>query len=155
MKSTPRPFVVSAAEFLGARRCQGSSTSPSATTAGSRPRCSAPTLSRSPDRHGSRSPTRRSPPGSGFGGEDAYPELLEKAAVLIEHLARSHPLPDGNKRAAFLSLERFLAANRRPILDADPDVDVPMVERVAAGEASLPEIVAWIESRTSAPPTSP
>ena len=88
-------------------------------------------------------------PGLGFGGEDAYPGLLEKAAVLIEHLARNHPLPDGNKRAAFLSLERFLAANGRPILDEDPDTDVPMVERIAAGKATVREIVAWIESRTA------
>ena len=36
-------------------------------------------------------------PHSGFGAEDAYPELIEKAAALIEHLARNHPLPDGNK----------------------------------------------------------
>jgi death-on-curing protein len=41
-----------------------------------------------------------SPP-AGFGDHDAYPTLLEKAAVLPEHLAGNHPLPDGNKRAAF------------------------------------------------------
>jgi death on curing protein len=88
-------------------------------------------------------------PRAGFGGEDAYPGLLEKAAVLVEHLARNHPLPDGNKRCAFLALERFLAANGLPILDADPDVDVPMVERIAAGEASTDEIVEWLEARTA------
>ena len=49
-------------------------------------------------------------PRSGFGDEDAYPTLIEKAAALIEHLARNHPLPDGNKRCAFLAAERFLAA---------------------------------------------
>jgi prophage maintenance system killer protein len=47
---------------------------------------------------------------------------------LIERLARNHPLPDGNKRAAFLSMERFLAANSHPLVDADPDIDVPMVD---------------------------
>jgi death on curing protein len=90
-----------------------------------------------------------SAPGGGFGGQDAYPGLLEKAAVLIEHLARNHPLPDGNKRCAFLSLERFLAANGRPIVDADPDTDVPMVERIAAGETTMSETVGWIEARTT------
>jgi death-on-curing protein len=89
-------------------------------------------------------------PGVGFGGEDAYPDLLEKAAVLVEHLARNHPLPDGNKRCAFLALERFLAANGRPIADADPDTDVPMVERIAAGEATREEALAWL-GRRSAP----
>jgi death-on-curing protein len=93
-----------------------------------------------------------SSPSGGFGGQDAYPGLLEKAAVLIEHLARNHPLPDGNKRCAFLSVERFLAANGRPIGNADPDVDVPMVERIAAGEATMPEIVDWLEARSAPSP---
>jgi death on curing protein len=30
-----------------------------------------------------------------FGGLEAYPTLMEQAAVLLEHLARNHPLPDG------------------------------------------------------------
>ena len=30
-------------------------------------------------------------PRAGFGGEDAYPGLAEKAAVLCWHLARNHP----------------------------------------------------------------
>jgi death on curing protein len=87
-------------------------------------------------------------PRVGFGEEDAYPSLLEKAAVLIEHLARNHPLPDGNKRAAFLSVWLFMEVNERPFKGEDPDTDVPMVERIAAGEAPLPEIVEWLEART-------
>jgi hypothetical protein len=34
------------------------------------------------------------------------------------------------------SVERFLAVNGRPIQNADPDVDVPMIERTAAGDAT-------------------
>lgn len=89
-------------------------------------------------------------PRAGFGDHEAYPTLLEKAAVLIEHLARNHPLPDGNKRCAFLALERFLAANGQPIRETDPDVDVPMVERIASGEATPAEIVTWLQLRTAA-----
>jgi death-on-curing protein len=88
-------------------------------------------------------------PRAGFGEQDAYPSLIEKAAVLVEHLARNHPLPDGNKRCAFLAAERFLAGNGRPIADADPDTDVPMVERIAAGEATHEEIVIWLRRRTA------
>jgi death-on-curing protein len=87
-------------------------------------------------------------PRAGFGDYEAYPTLIEKAAVLVERLARNHPLPDGNKRAAFLAMERFLAANGRPLLDAEPDVDVPMVERIAAGEATPSEVAQWLEVRT-------
>lgn len=89
-------------------------------------------------------------PRAGFGEQDAYPTLIEKAAVLVERLARNHPLPDGNKRCAFLAVERFLAANGQPIRDPDPDTDAPMVERIAAGEAPPNEIIEWLERRTSA-----
>lgn len=87
-------------------------------------------------------------PRAGFGDQDAYPTLVEKAAVLIEHLARNHPLPDGNKRAAFLSAWLFLEANGRPFAGEDGDTDVPMVEKIAAGEAAPNEIIRWLESRT-------
>jgi death-on-curing protein len=88
-------------------------------------------------------------PRAGFGDQDAYPTLIEKAAVLVEHLARNHPLPDGNKRCAFLAVERFLAANGQPIRDPAPDTDAPMVERIAAGEATPKEIIEWLEERTA------
>jgi death-on-curing protein len=41
-------------------------------------------------------------PAAGFGDDDFYPEFVDKAAVLIVRLARHHPLPDGNKRAAWV-----------------------------------------------------
>jgi death on curing protein len=88
-------------------------------------------------------------PRAGFGDYEAYPTLIEKATVLIERLARNHPLPDGNKRAAFLSMERFLTANGHPLIEADPDTDVPMVERIAAGGATPAEVAQWLEARIS------
>ena len=50
-------------------------------------------------------------PFASFGGTDAYPTPVEQAAVLLQHLAKNHPLPDANKRAAFLLTARFLDAN--------------------------------------------
>jgi prophage maintenance system killer protein len=58
-------------------------------------------------------------------------------------------LPDGNKRCAFLALERFLAANGRPIDVADPDTNVPMVERITSGVAIHGETVVWLEGKTA------
>ena len=43
-------------------------------------------------------------PQAGFGDEDFYPTLIEKAAVLVVRLAKNHPLLDGNKRLAWQSL---------------------------------------------------
>lgn len=41
-------------------------------------------------------------PRAGFGDDDFSPELHYKAAVLTCRIAWNHPLPDGNKRAAWL-----------------------------------------------------
>ena len=90
-------------------------------------------------------------PRAAFGDHEAFPTLIEKAAILVERLARNHPLPDGNKRCAFLALERFLAANGQPVPDPDPGTDVPMMENIAAGAATQGEIIAWLETRTSWP----
>ncbi len=88
-------------------------------------------------------------PRAGFDDQDAYPDLIEKAAILVEHLARNHPLPDGNKRAAFLSVWLFMEENDRPFVGEAPDTDVPMVEKIAAGEATPKEIIGWLEKRTA------
>lgn len=50
-------------------------------------------------------------PFAGFGDEDFYPGFVDKAAVLLVRLARNHPLPDGNKRAAWVSLRLFVEIN--------------------------------------------
>ena len=50
-------------------------------------------------------------PAAGFGDDDLYPDFVDKAAVLIARLARNHPLPDGNKRAAWVSLRLFVEIN--------------------------------------------
>lgn len=88
-------------------------------------------------------------PRAGFGDYETYPNLIEKAAVLVERLARNHPLPDGNKRAAFLSVWLFMEINGRPFTEEDFETDVPMVERIAAGEVDLEEIADWLDRRTS------
>ena len=43
-----------------------------------------------------------------FGGEDLYPTVAEKAAILGFALAKNHPFVDGNKRTAHAAMEVFL-----------------------------------------------
>jgi death-on-curing protein len=88
-------------------------------------------------------------PRAGFGEVELYVTLLEKAAILLERLARNHPLPDGNKRTAFSLTGLFLDANGLPLRGALPDVDVPMVERIAAGQATHDEVLVWLSERTT------
>ena len=85
-------------------------------------------------------------PFAGFGGEGAYPTLELKAAVLLERLVRNHPLPDGNKRTAFILMLTFLEHNGVAWSPPDVELDGQMVERVAAGEAELEEIVTGSKS---------
>ena len=47
-------------------------------------------------------------PAAGFGDEDFYPDIYDKAAVLCCRLAWNHPLPDGNKRASWAALLLFV-----------------------------------------------
>lgn len=42
-------------------------------------------------------------PAAEFGGQEFYPDFLDKAAVLAVRIAGNHPLPDGNKRLAWTS----------------------------------------------------
>jgi death on curing protein len=88
-------------------------------------------------------------PRAGFGDVEVYPTILEKAAILLERLARNHPLPDGNKRTAFFLTGLFLEANGLSLRGAEPDVDVPMVERIASGQVDQQEIVGWLSQRTA------
>ena len=52
-------------------------------------------------------------PAAGFGEVEFYPDFVTKAAVLIVRLAKNHPLPDGNKRAAWVSMRLFVELNGR------------------------------------------
>jgi death-on-curing protein len=63
-------------------------------------------------------------PSASFGGEDFYPDLIDKAAVLAVRIARNHPLPDGNKRLAWGCLTMFCLLNGRDLkVDADDAVN--------------------------------
>lgn len=50
-------------------------------------------------------------PNAGWGDADLYADFVDKAAVLVTRLCNNHPLPDGNKRAAWVALRIFIEAN--------------------------------------------
>lgn len=74
-------------------------------------------------------------PAAGFGDTDFYPDFIDKAAVLVVRLARNHPLPDGNKRAAWVTLRLFVEINGWH-WEPKPSVDdaESAVLAIAAGE---------------------
>lgn len=81
-------------------------------------------------------------PAGSWGEEDFYPDFADKAAVLLVRLAKNHPLLDGNKRAAWVTLRLFIEMNGwswSPY--PGPDEAEHAVLAVASGE--------WDEERTA------
>ncbi|MHB8287813.1 MAG: type II toxin-antitoxin system death-on-curing family toxin [Acidimicrobiales bacterium] len=85
-------------------------------------------------------------PQASFGGVEFYPEFEQKAAVLLEHLVKNHPLPDGNKRTAYATMWRFIVINGRRWTLEDTDEIVTIMVRVATGEISTAELTEWVAS---------
>jgi death-on-curing protein len=85
-------------------------------------------------------------PQASFDGIEFYPELERKAAVLLEHLVKNHPLPDGNKRTAYATMWMFITINGSTWTLEDPDEIVPMIIGVASGEISTEGLTEWISS---------
>jgi death-on-curing protein len=83
-------------------------------------------------------------PAATFGGVEFYPDLVTKARVLVVHLAKNHPLPDGNKRAAYLAMIEFLARNGRRFVASDVDVTIDMMVKIAGSEVDSAEVEDWI-----------
>lgn len=71
-------------------------------------------------------------PQSSLMGQDAYPCLHEKAAVLLESIVRNHPLIDGNKRLGWMSVYVFYGLNGFD-LDAPEDEAYDLVIATATG----------------------
>ncbi|MFB6840000.1 type II toxin-antitoxin system death-on-curing family toxin [Streptomyces sp. NPDC056361] len=80
-------------------------------------------------------------PSAAMFGEEAYPDLMGKAAALLQSLAVNHPFVDGNKRTAWLSCVTFLAMNG---VQLRPDIDAAerLVIAVATGETDEVEVIA-------------
>lgn len=74
-------------------------------------------------------------------GVDAYPEVWDKAAALLQSLARNHALIDGNKRTAWAAAWTFLYINGNEL---SPEFDVDRAEElmntVATEDLELYEI---------------
>ena len=84
-------------------------------------------------------------PSAGFGGEEFYPDFVDKASVLVVRPAKNHPLPDGNKRAAWASLRVFVEVNGWQF-DPYPSVDdaeTAMVA-IAAGDWDETATADWL-----------
>jgi death-on-curing protein len=100
-------------------------------------------------------------PTASFEGKEFYPDFIEKAALLVVRLIKDHPLADGNKRAAWVSLRMFIEMNdwtwtaypdvveaeRVVLLIAVNDWDRPDVSEWLRGRLAPPDLDAYIKAR--------
>lgn len=74
-------------------------------------------------------------------GEDAYPDILTKAAALLQSIVNNHAMIDGNKRLGWLSTAVFLEVNGVKALRISNDDVYDFVIWVAATSPAIEEIV--------------
>ncbi|MFF9360606.1 type II toxin-antitoxin system death-on-curing family toxin [Streptomyces griseoluteus] len=82
-------------------------------------------------------------PSASIFGQEAYTDLFDKAAALLQSLVINRPFIDGNKRTAWVSCMVFLDMNGRQ-LRADIDAGERLV--IAAATGSTDEIKAISEA---------
>ena len=78
-------------------------------------------------------------------GEQAYPDLDTKAAVLLESIVRNHALVDGNKRLGWLATVVFYGIND-VTLDAPDDDAYELVMALARSEPSVEDIASALRA---------
>lgn len=92
-------------------------------------------------------------PAASFAGQEFYPGLIDKAAVLACRLAWNHPLLDGNKRAAWMALVMFVELNGGRFKPDPPDVDdaESAMLAIAAHEVDEQWLESWLRERVRMP----
>lgn len=90
-------------------------------------------------------------------GQDAYPELHDKAAVLLESLVRNDPLVDGSKRLGWMSVFVFYGLNGYD-LDAPEDDAYELVIAAATGfmpyQSVAERLAEWVRAEDAQPPVT-
>jgi death-on-curing protein len=82
-------------------------------------------------------------PRATYGGEDLYPTLADKAAILGYLLVKNHPFIDGNKRVGHAAMEVFLLLNGYE-LQAEVDEQEAVILSIAAGQLERDAFTDWL-----------
>lgn len=85
-------------------------------------------------------------PMASFGGVEANPSLVDKAAAYAYHIINAHAFRDGNKRAGMLAAIVFLDLNGF-FLDLTADEIETVGNRVARNELSKSELSDFLAER--------
>lgn len=87
-------------------------------------------------------------PRTTFGGEELYPTIVDKAAVLGFSIIKNHPFVDGNKRTGHATMETFLVLNGYEI-EASVDDQEYIVPQVASDNLGRVEFTDWLRDHVA------
>ena len=83
-------------------------------------------------------------PRATYDGNDLYPTITDKAAILCYLLVKNHPFVDGNKRIGHAAMEVFLLLNGYEIR-ADVDEQEGVILSIAAGQMERDAFTVWLD----------
>ena len=86
-------------------------------------------------------------PRAAFGGTDMYPSIFNKAAAVLESIARNHAFVDGNKRTAFITALYIIEHNGYKTDFNQKDIEKSIL-RFVVEKPPLEEIAAWLEKNS-------
>ena len=88
-------------------------------------------------------------------GQEAFPELGDKAAALLFLLIANHPFRDGNKRIAAAALELFLSRNGQRLRAGTTELYSLTQLAMRSQSPRDPRLRALLDAHTEGAPPSP
>lgn len=82
-----------------------------------------------------------------FEGEDLYPDIFTKVAVLLYAMINNKPFRNGNKRIAVLAALFSLRINGYHVIAVQEKI-IDMVRDVEAGRSKVDQLVNWFKKNT-------
>lgn len=80
-----------------------------------------------------------------FDGKELYPEVIDKAAAILESIVKNHPFSDGNKRTGYV-LARLIIMNGDLDIYANEDQKYQLVISISKGEVNFDYIKDWLKN---------
>ncbi|MGQ0809947.1 MAG: type II toxin-antitoxin system death-on-curing family toxin [Nitrospiraceae bacterium] len=86
-------------------------------------------------------------PQAAFGDTEFYPDVMTKAAMLMDGLTRNYPFIDGNKRISMATAVLFLQVNGYRLTAMNPELEEFTIH-VTTTKPDTTAIAEWFRSNT-------